>query len=143
MEFYISVVSFMFNLQVKIGTVCFTCYAFTLDYGRPFDCKAVPYITAASLFIVMLLAFTLDYGGPFDCKAVPYITAASLFIVMLLAVVITVFYKHRRRRLLNDRSKKRDPGRFRITPQIAQRGSPIRSRYPLMPYPTVSVHSFQ
>ena len=109
-----SVVSFMFNLQVIIGTGCFTCYA-----------------------------FTLDYGGPFDCKPVPSFTAASLFIVLLLAVVITVFYKHRRRHLLNDRSKKRDSGPFHITHPIPQRGPPIRSWYPLMPYPTVSVHSFQ
>ena len=86
-------------------------------------------------------ALTLDYGGPFDCKPVPYITAASLFIVLLLAVVITIFYKHRRR-ILKNRSTKRNPGRFHISPPIPKLGPPIRSRYPLMPYPTVSECEF-
>ena len=45
--------------QVVIGTGCFTFEVFTLDYGGPFDCEPVQYMTGGIIGGALLIAVVL------------------------------------------------------------------------------------
>ena len=46
---------FFVYLQVVIGTGCFTFAVFTLDYGGPFDCTPVQYMTGGIIGGALLI----------------------------------------------------------------------------------------
>ena len=52
-------------LQIVIGTGCKTLESFILDYGGPFDCKSVQYLTgggAAAVLLIVTVVGTLLQG---------------------------------------------------------------------------------